>query len=279
MIKLFYIVCTALFSCILTLEVSADIDYGLNPAFSPSSGIEQTVKTANMVVLIDDMGYSLALNKAALSLPGPLSFAFLPFARYSRQLAIMANQLDKNILLHAPMENIHGLPLGPGGMTAAMSESEFKQVLNNDINAIPHLVGVNNHMGSQLTTMKAQMRWTMEVLLERGLFFVDSKTTAKSVAWRQAKKAGMVGVKRDVFLDNELNRPALQKQFAEAMALAKKQGYVVLIAHPHAVSINFLRNNLARLAKNDINLISLSSLVNQLKSNQLASSVVNVLVH
>ena len=110
-------------------------------------------------------------------------------------------------------------------------------------------------------------------------FFVDSKTTAKSVAWRQAKKAGMVGVKRDVFLDNELNRPALQKQFAEAMALAKKQGYVVLIAHPHAVSINFLRNNLARLAKNDINLISLSSLVNQLKSNQLASSVDNVLVH
>ena len=104
MIKLFYIVCTALFSCILTLEVSADIDYGLNPAFSPSSGIEQTVKTANMVVLIDDMGYSLALNKAALSLPGPLSFAFLPFARYSRQLAIMANQLDKSALFYSVFE-------------------------------------------------------------------------------------------------------------------------------------------------------------------------------
>ena len=227
---------------------------------------------ADLAILIDDMGHSIFSNTQAVALPGPVSFAFLPFARHSKEMALNAKALKKDVLMHAPMESIHKLSLGPGGMTSDMSEVDFKAMLLRDIDAIPHLVGVNNHMGSQLTTLNDPMRWTMDVLKERGLFFIDSRTTAKSVAWQQAVKAGMVGVQRDVFLDHELNRRAIQRQFLKAIARAKYSGHALLIAHPHQISINFLKNNLARLKDRGVQLISVSQLVEKLKLKRLAQA-------
>lgn len=226
--------------------------------------------TAKLVILFDDMGNSLGLNNAALNLPGPVSFAFLPFAHYSKRLAAKAQQLNKDILLHAPMETIHNIPLGKGGVTATMSETEFKQVLHRNIDQIPHLIGVNNHMGSKLTALNMQMRWTMEVVKERGLFFLDSKTTGKSVAGRQAKKAGMLGLRRDVFLDHQLSINAMRKQYDKALAIAKKHGYCIVIAHPHSMTINFLQKKLRSLDKQNVELISISSLID-FKREKLAA--------
>jgi len=241
------------------------------PAYIEGSTAYSANPPAQLAILIDDMGHSLRSNKAALALPGAVSFAFLPFATHSIQMANMAKKLGRDVLLHAPMENIHNIPLGPGGMTSKMSESSFKRVLNQDIDAIPHVIGVNNHMGSELTALSVQMRWTMEVLAERGLFFVDSKTTPKSVAWRQAKKVGMAGVKRDVFLDHELNIKAIHQQFLAVIKRAKSQGFAVLIAHPHSLSIRYLERNLAKLAQNNVELVKLSSIVEQaLKKSQLS---------
>lgn len=225
-----------------------------------------------LAILIDDMGHSVRSNKQALALPGPVSYAFLPFARYSKEMALSAKKLDRDVLLHAPMENIHNIPLGPGGMTSDMSESDFKQMLHRDIDAIPHLVGVNNHMGSQLTAQREPMRWTMDVLKARGLFFVDSRTTPLSVAWQQAIKAGMVGVKRDVFLDHELNASALRRQFLQAIARAKHSGYALMIAHPHRLSLNFLRDNLSSLKAQGVRLISVTQLVAHIKQRELAQA-------
>jgi len=232
-----------------------------------------TQKPAYLAILIDDMGHSISSNKAALALPGEVSFAFLPFARHTKTMVEIAKQLDRDIILHAPMENVHKIPLGPGGMTSDMSESVFKKVLNKNINAIEHAVGVNNHMGSVLTSLTKQMRWTMEVLNERGLFFIDSITTAKSVAWIQARDAGMAGVKRDVFLDHELNAKAIHRQFNMAIQQAKLNGYAVLIAHPHRISLRYLKSNLALLKQHDIELVKISRIVQQVKSKEIALSL------
>jgi len=232
-----------------------------------------TQKPAYLAILIDDMGHSLSSNKAALALPGEVSFAFLPYARHTKTMVDVARQLDRDIILHAPMENVHKIPLGPGGMTSDMSESVFKKVLHQNINVIGHAVGVNNHMGSVLTSLSKQMRWTMEVLNERGLFFIDSITTAKSVAWIQARDAGMAGVKRDVFLDHELNAKAIDRQFNMAMQQAKSNGHAVLIAHPHRLSLGYLKRNLALLKQHDIELVKISRIVQRVKSKELALSL------
>ena len=224
-----------------------------------------------LVILIDDMGNSLKLSQAALNLPGPISYAFLPFAHFSKKLAIDAQRLNKDVLLHAPMETIHNFPLGKGGVTSIMGEMQFKKILNHNIDAIPYLIGVNNHMGSRLTTLNRQMRWTMEVLKERGLFFLDSRTTSNSVAWQQAKKAGMVDLQRDIFLDHDLNLTAINQQYEKALLIAKKYGHSIVIAHPHPMSINFLKEKLQSLNQQNIELMSVSALVAQLKLEQLSA--------
>ncbi len=224
-----------------------------------------------LVILIDDMGNSLSLNQAALDLPGPISFAFLPFAHFSQRLAKQAYDRQKDVLLHAPMQSIYNNALGKGGMTESMNEQQFKQTLRDNIAAIPHLKGVNNHMGSKLTSLPLQMQWTMQVVKKQGLFFVDSRTTGSSVAWQQAKKEGVASLRRDVFLDHEINLQAMKRQYAKALVIAKKHGMALLIAHPHALSIKFLKEQLPKLSQNNVKLVSLSS---QLETPFKASSVV-----
>ncbi|MFT5708009.1 MAG: polysaccharide deacetylase 2 family uncharacterized protein YibQ [Oceanospirillaceae bacterium] len=220
-------------------------------------------KSAQLILLIDDMGNSQASNQAALDLPGAVSFAFLPYGHFSKRFAIEARKRNKDVLLHAPMQSINNNPLGAGGLTSDMSEADFKQTLNKNIDALPSLVGVNNHMGSKLTALNLPMQWTMEVVKQRGLFFVDSKTTGKSVAWKQAQKAGVNSLKRDVFLDHELSLQAIQKQFAKAKAIAKDYGRVLVIAHPHTITLQFLKQQLPLLKGQQIELVSLSTVIAQ----------------
>jgi polysaccharide deacetylase 2 family uncharacterized protein YibQ len=223
-----------------------------------------TQKSVSLAVLIDDMGQSLRLNQAALALPGAVSFAFLPFSPYSKKLANKARQLNREVMLHVPMENVHNYPLGPGAMTAQMSEIEFKTTLLKSIRAIPHLTGMNNHMGSKLTTLNPQMRWTMEVAKAQRLFFLDSKTTSASVALQQAREVGVTSIARDIFLDHELSLEAINTQFERSIAIAKKRGYAVVIGHPHALTVKFLQHKLGTLAARGVNLVSVSSLISQL---------------
>ncbi len=237
-----------------------------------SSKVESAEKKkAELIILIDDMGHSLSLNQAALNLPGPVSFAFLPFAHFSQRLAKEAHERQKDVLLHAPMQSIYNHALGKGGMTESMDELAFKQTLRKNIAAIPHLVGVNNHMGSKLTSLSLQMQWTMQVVKEHDLFFVDSRTTGKSVAWQEAKKQGVSSLRRDIFLDHVISWEAMSLQYKKALAIARKHGSVLVIAHPHALTIKFLKAKLPQLAQENVKLVPLST---QLGSQFKSSSVV-----
>lgn len=246
----------------------------ISTCISVSAASEQSpISNAQLVILMDDMGHSLSSNQAALNLPGAVSFAFLPYAHFSRQLAREANALNKDVLLHAPMQSIHKKKLGIGGLTSDLSEQQFKHKLRKSIAIVPHLKGVNNHMGSKLTSLKLQMQWTMDVLKEQGLFFVDSKTTAQSVAWQTAQQRGVASLKRDVFLDHKLSLPAIKKQYAKALKIAKVHGRALLIAHPHAMSIQFLQRQLPLLKQQQIELVSLSSLLTKIASEDVRASV------
>lgn len=210
---------------------------------------------ADLIIIIDDMGNNLKLGQRALALTPPINFAFLPHTPQASMLAKQAYQQGHGILLHAPMANTSDKALGPGGLYPEMNQQQMQQVFSESLASIPHVQGFNNHMGSLLTQQSTAMRWLMQIAAEQDLFFVDSLTTANSVAAFEAEQAGVASLTRDVFLDNERDHDALKKQFNSALEIARQQGQVVLIGHPYPETLEFLEQQLPQLLPQGIKLI------------------------
>ncbi|MCP4788656.1 MAG: divergent polysaccharide deacetylase family protein [Gammaproteobacteria bacterium] len=234
----------------------------------PSISFAEEEPQPAMVVIIDDIGDNLNKGLAAVHLPGPVTLAIMPHTPFGPRLASAGHQLNKEIMLHAPMENHAGKRLGPGGLTSDMDEATFKQTLQLGIASIPHVQGINNHMGSALTEMTQPMLWTMQVVADQGLFFIDSRTSANSQALSLAKQQQVASQSRDVFLDNDLAPEALQKQFNQALKIARRHGSVILIGHTYPASIEFLSENLPKLDEMGIRLVSASALLYNLQGEK-----------
>lgn len=221
------------------------------------------VQAAQLLVIIDDIGNNHALGQRTLQLPGPLNLAFLPHTPHARSLASEAYQHGHGILLHAPMANEQGAKLGPGGLYPDMDAATLQQTLRDNLAAIPHVQGVNNHMGSLLTQDPDAMAAIMPVIASTGLYFVDSLTSPHSVALQQAILAGIPALERDVFLDNDLSPTALQRQFAKAVARARQRGYAVLIGHPYPETLTFLQQALPALTGQQVHLQRIDQFLQQ----------------
>lgn len=185
-----------------------------------------------LAIIIDDVGYNRALGERTLALPGPYTLAFLPFTPHARQLALQASQSGKELLLHAPMSNLNGQALGPGALSADMSYGAFTHTLRQSIADIPGVVGVNNHMGSLLTQQPQPMGWVMGEVARHNLFFIDSRTSAASIARQTAERYGIASASRDVFLDHSRNIADIEAELQRAVQLARQQGSAIAIGHP-----------------------------------------------
>lgn len=209
---------------------------------------------AELLLIIDDIGNNRTLGERAIDLPGPLNLAFLPHTPFAARLAESAWRNGHGIMLHAPMANDHGARLGPGALTQDMDKTTLQQTLLDDIQAIPHVQGLNNHMGSLLTRQPDAMQWVMETARNEGLFFIDSLTSPQSVALKTAGKAGIPALERDVFLDNSTGEEALRGQYDQALKLARSHGHAVLIGHPYPETLAFLSRELPLLEAQGIRL-------------------------
>jgi len=213
-------------------------------------------------IIIDDLGARLNRGERAIALPGKITYAFLPHTRHAAQLAELAHQQDKEVMLHMPTQAIGENRLGKGGLTLDMSQHSFVTTLNKSLLAVPHISGINNHMGSLLTQHPGHMKWLMEALSQHDdLFFVDSRTTDHTVAYQIAAEHKVPTIKRNVFLDNVRSETAISKQFEQLIALAKQHGTAVAIAHPYPETIAFLEQVLPTLTQRGIELIKTSSLI------------------
>ncbi|MGZ9899954.1 divergent polysaccharide deacetylase family protein [Shewanella gaetbuli] len=215
---------------------------------------------ANLAIIIDDIGYRQT-DEAVLQLPKDITLSVLPHTPLGKKLAFEAYNKGHEIMLHLPMQALSGNTLGPGGLTNDMSEQQIKNEIESAFNNIPFAQGANNHMGSLLTQLDVPMKWVMEELKNKQAYFVDSYTTKYSKAGKQAKFVGVPILYRQVFLDNDVEYDALEKQFKQIIDQTKRKGTLVAIAHPYPETISFLRKNLARLKQNGINLVHTSALI------------------
>lgn len=222
-----------------------------------------------VAIVIDDIGYH-ERDLDAIKLPGEVSFSILPFTPFAKSFALKAQLARKEMLLHVPMQAISGKELGPGAITYDMNKEQLQQTLTRALDDLPQVKGINNHMGSLLTQKIIPMSWTMEVLKERNLYFLDSKTTQHSQAQHMANLFGVDNIGRHVFLDNIPSEKQMTFRMNQLIHLAKKNEYAIAIAHPYPETLAFLEQALPKLAEQGIKLVPLSALVNK-KYVQLAS--------
>jgi hypothetical protein len=219
-------------------------------------------KAPRVAIIIDDLGYDRGVARGFLELDFPLSISVLPLAPRTRVILEEARRQRVDVMLHLPMEP-KGYPEmdpGPGALLQCMSESEIRSVVTGHLARVAEAEGVNNHMGSRLTESRDKMTAVMEVLRERGLFFVDSKTSPKSVAFAVARDMGVPAAKRNVFLDNEPTHEYITIQMEHLLNTARHRGRAVGIAHPFPETLGFLRENMSRL-DGDFDFIKASEIV------------------
>ena len=247
-------------TCVAAAIVASTLVAGSGAARAESGDANASLPAIS--IIIDDLGYRRLDGLRAIELPGPIAYAILPHTPYGSRLAAVAFELDKEVLLHVPMESDVDKALGPGAITGTMSREQVKATLEAGLASIPHVSGINNHMGSALTRHSRPMGWVMEWIARSGdLYFVDSLTSADSVALERARAAGLSATSRDVFLDPVADSSVVQTQFRRLIALARARGTALGIAHPYPETLEVLRRVLLKPSHYGVELVSVRELI------------------
>jgi polysaccharide deacetylase 2 family uncharacterized protein YibQ len=215
-----------------------------------------------VAIIIDDIGYDRQLLRQFLSLDIPLTFAVLPESPFQQRMVKEIHSRGREIMLHQPMEpeEYPQVNPGPGALLASMAPDDLIAQLNRNLDALPGVKGINNHMGSRLTAESARMYQVFSVLKERQLFFVDSRSTVATVCRPSARMFQVPFAERDVFLDHYQDAVFVRKQFRELLREADKHGQAVAIGHPYPVTVKIFKEFLPTLKKR-ANLVSASEIV------------------
>lgn len=200
-----------------------------------------------IVLIIDDLGNNHASSMRAVALSGDITCAILPHTPHAAHIAQTADKAGKEVIVHVPMSSVHGRAIGPGGLHAHQSPQNFVEVLNSNLLSIPQARGVNNHMGSKLTQNDDRMSLLMSVISERQLYFIDSRTSAKTVAATMAGLHNIKHLSRDVFLDNSQELDDIHRQFQKLLHVARSEGIGVGIGHPYPNTLDYLETVLPTL--------------------------------
>lgn len=218
---------------------------------------------AYLTLIIDDLGQSPARDARTLALPGPVTLAIMPDTPHATAFARQAHKAGKTVILHMPMDPA----TGPYAWHPDTPLPELEQRLGAALAKVPYASGINNHMGSRMTAQPVPMAWLMGELQHRHLFFVDSRTSAATVAAAKAQEQGLASLSRDVFLDDVRTPEAIAGQLRIAVELARRQGSAVLIGHPYPQTLEVLERELPRLKAQGIEWVEIHQMI-ALRSNQ-----------
>jgi hypothetical protein len=214
-----------------------------------------------IAVVIDDLGLNRRGTAALNRLRAPLTLAFLPYATDLDAQTRAARAAGHELLVHVPMEPRSQDWPGPNALTAQLGPADLVSRLRAHLRSFRGFVGINNHMGSLLTTDPARMDILMAELRQRDLLFLDSRTTSESIAARRAERMQVPFAERDVFIDNDLDLYSVLRELARLENIARRRGHAVAIGHPHAVTIEALKRWLPALDARGIALVPISAIV------------------
>lgn len=189
--------------------------------------------SGKLAVIVDDCGYDMSSVRTLLNTGLPLNFAVLPYKPYSSDVLEMIKSDGRVAMLHLPMEPVDRSAMSEGSSTICtdMSKDKILELTRKAINSMPGVSGVNNHQGSKATADSATMTTVLQELRNQDLFFVDSRTSSKSVARDKAVAMGVPTARNDIFLDNSSDVQAIRKQIYKAMDIAEKNGSAIAICH------------------------------------------------
>ena len=221
-----------------------------------------------LAIILDDMGHDRSSADQILALPFPLTLSILPNLPLSTEVAEEAHRRGDQVLLHCPMEPEANSAGGPDGITqeavelrVGMTAGQVDATLAAMLSTVPHAAGVNNHEGSRATSDPALMNALMPALRSRNLFFIDSRTSAATVAFAAAQSAGVPAASRKVFLDDIPTTPAVLAQLDLAVRDASRDGSAIAIGHPHPATIAALAQQVPALESRGLRLVFASDLV------------------
>lgn len=215
-----------------------------------------------LAIVIDDFGYRPQEENKILQMPLAISVAVLPTAPHAREMATKAHAQGREILIHLPMAPISKQPLEKDTLQPSMSKAEIQRIIHQAVNSVPYAVGMNNHMGSLMTSNLQGMQKVMRTLEQyHFLYFLDSMTIGNSQVTNASAGTGIKVIKRRVFLDDSQNEASIRQQFNRAIQIARKNGSAIAIGHPHPSTVRVLQQMLPSLPA-DIVLVRPSSLLN-----------------
>lgn len=196
-----------------------------------------------VAIVIDDIGYNPGIAEKFFSLPVKLNVAVLPYAPYGPSLAHQAVRQGKEVLIHFPMEALsQGENVGERFLLrVGMSEEDVARMVREAFERVPGARGLNNHKGSKATQNRRLMELLAVHLRERNVYFLDSLTTPRSLAFRVMREKGIPAFCRDVFLDGETDVAYVLEKLQETLAIARKRGFAIAIGHPKEVTYEALR--------------------------------------
>jgi len=233
----------------------------------PPSSLKQQKKTKDVYrvsIVIDDLGEDYKIFRKLLTMNIPFTYSILPFQPYSTKIAHEAYEKNREIILHLPLEpwDSANQTINYGTLLTSMKREQLLAQLERNINSVPHIVGISNHMGSKFTENRDKMEIVLKKMKEKGLYFLDSRTTKKTVGYKLAKNMDIKAAERDLFIDNSRDPRSIEKQLKKLPSIAKKNGgYAIAIGHPYASTVDILKKTIPYLKEQGVTIVPLSQLV------------------
>ncbi len=226
-----------------------------------TEALSNSPRRPQVAIIFDDIGLDRTAAKQIMSLSGPLTLSFLPYANNVQPLVDEARDLGHGVLLHLPMEPVGASDPGPHALLVDNSAKTLRRDLAWNLSQFTGYSGVNNHMGSKFTANRERMTLVLRALQKRGLYFVDSLTTGASAVPVAAVGTQIDLLSRDIFLDPTTGTNTVRAQLSQVEEIARKTGYAVAIAHPHSDTINVLGPWLTTANLRGFDLVTVDSLI------------------
>lgn len=213
-----------------------------------------------VVIVIDDLGLDRRRSRLIAELPGPLTMSFMAYAHDLKEQTSSARRAGHELMLHVPMEpGSAKIDPGPNVLLSGMPKAELDANIAWNLDQVSGYVGINNHMGSRFTADRDGMREVVAALKKRGLLFLDSLTSGRSVAHDVARDAGIPFAIRNVFIDHEDDLDAINHQLQRTLEVARKTGVAIAIGHPRDNTIKALKEWLPKLDGEGVQLVPVSA--------------------